>query len=93
MESIIKKIVSLRKGNKIEGNEEMVLTSQKSKSSGNLEMSEKQSFSEHSQKSSIFDDPKNFQSKNENIKSNTAINRENREINQGGWENGFNKEN
>ena len=41
--------------------------SQKSRISGNLEMSEKQSFSEHSQKSSIFDDSKNFQSKNKTI--------------------------
>ena len=57
-----------------------IFASQKSKISGNLEMSEKQSFSEHSQKSSIFDDSKNFQSKKENMESNIAIKRE---INQG----------
>ena len=34
-----------------------------------------------------------MESRKKCIKSNTAINRENREINQGGWENGFNKEN
>ena len=49
--------------------------SQKSRISGNLEMSEKQSFSEHSQKSSIFDDSKNFQSKNKNATNNKKYNK------------------
>jgi len=38
-------------------------------------MSEKQSFSEHSQKSSIFDDSKNFQSKNKNATNNKKYNK------------------